>query len=152
MEVVQQRYLDSCSKLGWSWKGEVPNSDVPLAGPIKDDGDVPIDWDAPYDPIKDPHRHKGSSMGVSVSVLNPSSELEDTTTLHGLCVSGDADKLRTLLELDKDIDINALDEFVSRPLLGNRCWGIAKRIHSAGLYWPSFGSRQGKSLGCEASN
>lgn len=113
MEAVQQKYLDQCSKLGWIWKGEASNSEPPITSSMTDESDAPIDWDAPYEPTNDAHRHNGTLMGNAVSVLETPSEDIDTTTLHGLCIVGDVGKLRTLLDLNPDININEIDEFVS---------------------------------------
>lgn len=74
-----------------------------------------IDWDAPYDPSTDEHRHSGKAMGNTVSVLQDESgnDMVDTTTLHGLTILGDTGKLKTLLDLDEEVDLNQKDEYVS---------------------------------------
>lgn len=56
-----------------------------------------------------------SGMGVVVSSMAaPETETDNST--HGLAIAGDADKLETLISLDKDIDLNALDDFASAAL------------------------------------
>jgi acyl-CoA-binding protein len=115
LEDVQNRYLALCGKHGW-----VPNTtqEANTENVMKkntDEEDVhDIDWDAPDDPHSDEHRHKGASMGNAVSVLEREEEdALDLTTLHGLTVLGETEKLRTLLDLDHAVDINEKDEYVS---------------------------------------
>ncbi|KAE9408193.1 ankyrin [Gymnopus androsaceus JB14] len=57
--------------------------------------------------------HGGASgMGVAVSSM-AAPETEIDNTLHGLAIAGDVNKLETLISLDRDIDLNALDDFAS---------------------------------------
>jgi len=56
-----------------------------------------------------------SGMGVVVSSM-AAPETETDSSTHGLAIAGDADKLETLISLDKDIDLNALDDFGYTPL------------------------------------
>lgn len=115
LEDVQNRYLALCGKYGWVPNTtQVANAKDMTEQNSEEEGVHDIDWDAPEDPKNDDRRHNGRAMGKSVSMLERKEENEpDLTTLHGLTVLGEAGKLRTLLDLDHEVDINEKDEYVS---------------------------------------
>lgn len=120
---VEAKYLNLCKSLGWVAPDEnVLNSAKPAtSGPVRpsDEEEVDvydIDWDAPI--VKGGGGGR-NTMGNAVSTLQGNEGEEfDTTTLHGLATLGDVERLMTLLELDKQQDVNGKDEFVSRIVLG----------------------------------
>lgn len=116
LEDVQNRYLALCGKYGWVPKTtQEANTEDVKKKTINDEEDVhDIDWDAPYDPYSDEYRHGGAAMGNAVSVLErEEGNALDSTTLHGLTVLGETEKLKILLDLDDTVDINEKDEYVS---------------------------------------
>jgi hypothetical protein len=116
LEDVQNRYLALCGKYGWAPKTtQETNTEDMKKKTTDDEEDVhDIDWDAPYDPRSSEYRHSGVAMGNAVSVLEREEENAlDSTTLHGLTVLGETEKLKTLLDLDHAVDINEKDEYVS---------------------------------------
>jgi hypothetical protein len=127
LESVQTRYLELCKQLGWVDSGNVDSttgSSTQMTSTSKektgDEEDVhEIDWDAPYDPSSDPHRHGGRAMGNAVSVLQQVEEdhSADQSRIHGIVLTGDPAKLETALALDPEMDLNEKDEFVRRYTL-----------------------------------
>jgi hypothetical protein len=116
LEDVQNRYLVLCGKYGWVSKTTQETNTEDMKKKITgDEEDVHnIDWDAPYDSHGSEYRHSGAAMGNAVSVLEREEENAlDSTTLHGLTVLGETEKLKTLLDLDYAVDINEKDEYVS---------------------------------------
>jgi len=117
LESIQHRYLTLCGKYGWvpNAKQEGGKGTQGTEEEEEEEEEVhDIDWDAPYDPRTDKHRHGGKAMGNAVSVLEKEDESSlDSTTLHGITILGDVGSLKTLLDLDDGIDINEKDEYVS---------------------------------------
>jgi acyl-CoA-binding protein len=115
LEEVQNRYVALCRKYGWVPKTtQEANTEDVKKETATDEGVHDIDWDAPYDPNSDEYRRSGVAMGNAVSVLEREEENAlDSTTLHGLTVLGETEKLKTLLDLDHAVDINEKDEYVS---------------------------------------
>ncbi|KIM29140.1 hypothetical protein M408DRAFT_329139 [Serendipita vermifera MAFF 305830] len=120
-EEIENRYIALCTKYGWvpSSKGqdegnssEAGTSTAGQYTTLEESVDD-IDWDAPYDPAEDKYRHGGKGMGNKVSVLQEEDDGDqmESTTIHGLAVLGDAEKLKTLLDLDVEADVNEKDEY-----------------------------------------
>ena len=63
----------------------------------------------------------GSGMGVSVSVMSsPQLDEETSTGLHAYAIRDDIAAMSAFLHAGEDLDINALDEYVSKV-----SWGLA---------------------------
>lgn len=104
---AEARYLELCKELGW-----VPDAAVSIhVAQTEEEEDREIDWDAPDEPSS---RAAGTSgMANAVSVLQQEEEEPlDLNTLHGVVLAGDLERLRAM-EMG-EIDLNALDEYVSQ--------------------------------------
>ncbi|KAJ4486018.1 ankyrin repeat-containing domain protein [Lentinula aciculospora] len=102
---AENRYLEIARDLGWQ-----PGAPAPPENKTTGD-DI---WDLDSDSSKD-GGGGGGGMGVSVSSI-AAPEIQTDNTLHGLAITGDLNKLETLVSLDSEVDINALDEFGYTPL------------------------------------
>lgn len=90
---AEGRYLEIARDLGWQ----------PGVSPGKSDEESDSSSE---------ERGDASGMGVAVSSM-AAPETEIDNTLHGLAIAGDVNNLETLISLDRDIDLNALDDFAS---------------------------------------
>lgn len=66
-----------------------------------------------WDPEEDASRQGGSGFGGSVSTMAHTKE-ESEKTLHGFAVENDVKGIQELLAMVPDLDLNELDEHVSR--------------------------------------
>lgn len=104
---AEARYLELCKELGW-----VPDAAPTYAahaGEEESEEEEEIDWNAPDAPA----RSAGvGGMANAVSVLQREEEEPlDLSTLHGVVLAGDLERLRTMET--GGVDLNALDEYVS---------------------------------------
>ncbi|KAJ4484817.1 ankyrin [Lentinula edodes] len=102
---AENRYLEIAHSLGWQ-----PGASISPQPSKTTNDDL---WDSDSDSSK--NHEGGGGMGVSVSSMS-APETDSDNTLHGLAITGDVSKLETLVALDPDININALDEFGYTPL------------------------------------
>ncbi|KAH7910874.1 hypothetical protein BJ138DRAFT_1086736 [Hygrophoropsis aurantiaca] len=95
---AERRYLEIAQELGWT-----PDS-VPASKSQQSDSDDI--WDK-----EDSNNSGGGGMGNKVSSMVPPEDSSDGKTLHGLAITGDADKLSEFINLNPGLDINERDEF-----------------------------------------
>lgn len=97
--VAQARYLEIAKSLGWR------------LGATADDGSLG------HDTGDDIESTKGVITGTGVFVSTMSAPKghtdDDLSTIHGLAIAGDAQKLEEMLKANLSLDINQRDEFVS---------------------------------------
>lgn len=94
---AETRYLEIARDLGWQ-----PGVFVSESNESDDESDSSGDSGG------------GGSSGLGVVVSSMAEpETETDNSIHGLAIAGDANKLENLISLDKDIDLNALDDFAS---------------------------------------
>ncbi|KAJ3763058.1 ankyrin repeat-containing domain protein [Lentinula raphanica] len=101
---AENRYLKTARDLGWQ-----PGAQTVSKGSEETtDNDI---WDLDSD-SKDQGGGGGGGSGMGVSVSSMAApETASDNTLHDLAIAGDLNKLETLVSLDPDVDLNALDEF-----------------------------------------
>ena len=101
---AEKRYLEIAQTLGWTGstaKIQVENVSSSSTG----DSDT----------SEASNSGGGGGMGLSVSVLVPSSPSSAIDkSIHGLALSNDVSGLTTLLEQCPEINLNAVDEYVSQ--------------------------------------
>jgi len=103
---AEARYLELCKELGWA-----PDTAAIYVTQTEEGKEGEIDWDAPDDLNLRPAGVGGMANAVSV-LQQEEDEPLDLSTLHGVVLAGD---LRQLKAMEKgQIDLNALDEFVSQ--------------------------------------
>jgi hypothetical protein len=90
---AEHRYLDVARDLGWK-------EGAPAA--VTDETEERAE------------RGGGSGMGVSVSVISSPQQDEAATGLHACAMRGDVAATSAFLHAGEDLDIDALDEYVSK--------------------------------------
>lgn len=103
---AEARYLELCKELGW-----VPDAAPVHIAPTEEEEEGEIDWDASDDPSPRPAGVGGMANAVSV-LQQEEEEPLDLNTLHGVVLAGDLERLKAMEK--GQIDLNALDEYVSR--------------------------------------
>jgi acyl-CoA-binding protein len=93
---AQARYLEIARSLGWK------------SGATSDDDSLGRDTDGGGENTKG----VGTGMGVSVSTMS-APKVDDSDTIHGLAIAGDAQKLERTLTAEPSLDLNQKDEYVS---------------------------------------
>lgn len=93
---AQARYLEIAKSLGWK------------SGTTADDDSLGCDTDGERESTKG----VGTGMGVFVSTMSAPKD-DDSDTVHGLAIAGDAQKLAKMLTAEPSLDLNRKDKYVS---------------------------------------
>ena len=93
---AQARYLEIAKSLGWG------------PGATADDDLLGHDTDSEREGAKG----VGTGMGVSVSTMSAPAD-GDLSTVHGLAIAGDVQKLEKMLIAQPSLDLDQRDEYVS---------------------------------------
>jgi len=109
-KAAEERYIDIAKSLGWK-QGHNRDTAAPRSSPTPEellDDERPLEANA---------HHNGTGMGFGVSSMaaGPPDEPDDET-LHGLAISGNAEKLLAILDALPSCGLNDLDEFGYTPL------------------------------------
>ena len=107
---AEQRYLSIARELGWTFSAAVEITPEVLTedGFQGSDGDI---WDK--NDISSNQGGGGMSTGVS-AFAPPEVDEHDANTPHGMAVSNNAEGLKSYLAAHPEVDLNELDEHVSR--------------------------------------
>lgn len=117
---AEKRYTEIAKGFGWD---EASTTQASTSSKTAQSADEEINFDSdeedlrkgPTRPVGGSSREGGSmegGMSVKVSVMAQPATSGDVS-IHGLTVGGDAERLKTLLEIDPSIDINEKDDYVS---------------------------------------
>jgi hypothetical protein len=93
---AQARYLEIAKSLGWK------------PGSTADDGSLDHDADGGRGSTKGII----TGTGIFVSTISAPKDVDLDTTIHGLAIAGDSQKLEKMLKGDTSLDLNKKDEFV----------------------------------------
>ncbi|KAG7099163.1 hypothetical protein E1B28_001034 [Marasmius oreades] len=106
----ERRYLQIARDLGWT-EGTISKPQV--GAPEEDE----IDWDEEDVPTQSGGVRSGLGPSISVMLKDENDLLPETdTTIHDFAVSGDLNKLMTLLKNNPHLNLNQLDENGYAPL------------------------------------
>ena len=95
-DAAQARYLEIAKSLGWK------------PGVTADNDSLGHDTDGE----RESTTGAGTGMGVSVSTMSAPKD-DDSGTIHGLAIAGNAQKLTEMLIAEPSLDLNQKDEYVS---------------------------------------
>lgn len=110
---AEARYIEIARSLGWTGRVETEEQ---MPKPAQED-DVDLD-NLSDDEVNVPsHKTANASMGIRVSSLeNPAEDENSEESLHGYAISGDADKLESLLI--PGLDVDSRDQYVIQSAAG----------------------------------
>lgn len=95
---AQARYLEIAKSLGW--KSGTTVDDDPLGHGTEGE--------------RESTKGAGTGMGVFVSTMSaPKVKVDDSDTIHGLAIAGDAQTLARMLIAEPSLDLSQKDEYVS---------------------------------------
>ena len=100
---AQDRYMSIATECGW-----VQDKDITANKPVQKE-----ELSAEELLARDvPERSSGAGTGAVVSTVSYEDQIIDEQSLHGLAIKGDPSKLKQYLEDNREVNLNAVDEYV----------------------------------------
>jgi hypothetical protein len=146
---AEKRYVEVAKEFGWDEAVAAPQPSASSSRAAQsEEEEINFDSDE-EDWRKRPQRPKGDGSGgggmdggmaVSVSVMAQPKTANDAS-IHGLTVSGDVARLKSLFELNSNLDINEKDQYVRELICCTRPESNNLRLWVSGVYTPPFSLR-----------